>query len=151
MIRSALRRFAGDSFPPELRLEVMKASVLYHAPMFQITFESTFDDVAKAAKKLFDQQHTTNDVSAILQQTAEQALLETCIFKVQKVERMCGSSALNFTHSMAPLFDVIDARIHHLEIFVQSGPSYRCVVAIGKARDATRAEASFSRTEDLRP
>jgi hypothetical protein len=83
MIRSALRRFAGDSFPPELRLEVMKASVLYHAPMFQITFESTFDDVAKAAKKLFDQQHTTNDVSAILQQTAEQALLETCIFKVQ--------------------------------------------------------------------
>jgi hypothetical protein len=115
----------------------MRASVLYHAPTLEISLQSRFDDVTKAASSLFDKQYATDAVNAVLQQTAEQALLETCIFKVQKVERMCGSSALNFTHSMAPLFDVIDARIHHLEIFVQSGPSYRCVVAIGKARDAT--------------
>jgi hypothetical protein len=127
MTEGAQRRFADASFPPELRLEVMKASVSYHAPTFEITSESTFDDVKKAAASLFDKQHYTSDaVNTTLQQTAEQALLETCIFKVERdFESESNSNELNFTRSMAPLFDTIGAHIHFLEISVHTGRSHR--------------------------
>jgi hypothetical protein len=137
MTQGARRRFADASFPPEWRLQVMKASVLQHVPIFVITPESTFDDVAKAATSLLDTQHTqytTDAVYAVLQQTADQALLETCIFKIER-DRKTDGNALDFTRSMAPALDSIGARIHHLEISVHSDPSLSGVVAIGRATE----------------
>jgi hypothetical protein len=130
MTEGAQRRFADASFPPELRLEVMKASVSYHAPTFEITSESTFDNVKKAAASLFDKQHYTSDaVNTTLQETAEQALVETCIFKVERdSESQSNFNELNFTRSksdfnernftrsMAPLLDTIGAHIHFLGV-----------------------------------
>jgi hypothetical protein len=133
MTQGAQRRFADSSFPPELRLEVMRASVLYHAPTLEISLQSRFDDVTKAASSLFDKQYATDAVNAVLQQTAEQALLETCIFKVERFRHSWGLYGLDFTHSMASLLDVIGAHIHHLEICVNFEPSGRCPRAVEQA------------------
>jgi hypothetical protein len=84
MIRSAHRRFASDSSPPELRLLVMKASVPYHASTFAITGESRFKDLAQIATTLFDTQQVADPADDSLLQIAEQALLETCIFTIKR-------------------------------------------------------------------
>jgi hypothetical protein len=133
MTQGAQRRFADASFPPELRLQVMKASVSYHAPTFDITPKSTFDDVTKAATSLFDTQHTTDAIDAVLQQTAEQALLETSIFKVER-DPKSHVNELNSTRSMAPLLDIIGACIRHLKISMHAIPLSNGFADTGKAQ-----------------
>jgi hypothetical protein len=111
----------------------MKASVSYHAPTFDITPKSTFDDVTKAATSLFDTQHTTDAIDAVLQQTAEQALLETSIFKVER-DPKSHVNELNSTRSMAPLLDIIGACIRHLKISMHAIPLSNGFADTGKAQ-----------------
>lgn len=133
MIQGAQRRFADASFPPELRLLVMKASVSYHARTFEISLMTTARDLAQAAAALFNPNPTSAAVHATLQQTAEQALLETCIFKV---ERIFNPFDLHTTHGIAPLLETIGARIRHLEIHLDTSSSHQPYEKLVKASDS---------------
>lgn len=133
MIRSAQSRLAGASFPSELRLLVMKASVSYHAPTLAISFTSTTADLAGAAATLFDAHPTSAAVHNTLQQTAEQAILETCIFKV---ERVFNPFDLHTTRGIAPFLETIGARIRHLEIHLNTSSSYQPETTLVKASDS---------------
>lgn len=47
--KDAHKRFASPSFPPELRLQVMKAGVLHGTSRWRVSLKDTVDDIWNAA------------------------------------------------------------------------------------------------------
>ncbi|GAB7336379.1 hypothetical protein MBLNU13_g09105t2 [Cladosporium sp. NU13] len=122
MVKGAQLRMTNASFPQELRLQVMKASVLYHSPTFNISSatQSRTDDFVHAVGSLFDKQQTSGALYDTLRELAEQALFETAIFKVQKCISQIKLGAL---HSTAPLLDEVGGRVQHLELIAHVFPA----------------------------
>lgn len=95
MAKGALKRLVDPSFPPELRLQVMKAGVPYGTSCWRPGRFRTIDDLKNAAfsslfhpklwdhKKLrFNQSWLDSEARSILANTAEQAFLEAAIFEI---------------------------------------------------------------------
>jgi hypothetical protein len=132
MVKGAQLRMTDTSFPQELRLQVMKASVLYHSPTFTIssTTRSNTDDIALAMRSLFTKQQTSDALCDTLRELAEQAFFETSIFKVQK----CLSQIkLGAFHSTAPFLDESGERVQHLELIAHVFPTVNCQAMLKEA------------------
>jgi hypothetical protein len=132
MTKGAQLRMTDTSFPQELRLQVMKASVLYHSPTFNISSatQSRTDDFIYAVRSLFDEQETSGALIDTLRELAEQAFFETAIFKVQK----CLSQIkLIDLHSTAPLLEEVGERVHHLELVAHIFPALSCQATLKEA------------------
>ena len=138
MVKSAQLRMTDPSFPQELRLRVMKHSVLYHSPTFNIssTTQSRTDDLVHAVHSLFDKQQTSGSLYDMLRELAEQALFETAIFKVQKCLSQIKLSAL---HSSAPLLDEVGGRVQHLELIAHVFPALSCQATLKEATKVWRS------------
>lgn len=125
MARSALKRLADPSFPPELRLEVMKAGVPFGTTWWYIAPGKTMKDLRNAAYHsllplVSDQSHIHD--SAVDQQTysiikdaAEQAFLGNVIFNIQLHWSM---TMHNETSSVVDsmLLRSIGAHMHYLDM-----------------------------------
>ena len=138
MTKGAQLRMANTTFPQELRLQVMKASVLYHLPTFIIssTTHSTSDDFTDALASLFDRQQPDGALHDTLKDLAEQALFETAIFKVQK----CLSQIkLSDMHSTAPLLNEAGDRVRYLELIAHVFPGVTCQATLEEATNAWKS------------
>jgi len=82
MTRGAQLCMTNASFPQELRLQIMRASVVYHSSTFKVTSWTISDDYTSAVTSLFDTQHTNGALHDMLMELGEQALFEAAIFRV---------------------------------------------------------------------
>jgi len=132
MIKGAKLRMTNTSFPQELRLQVMKASVAYHAPTFNIspTTHSNTDDFVDACVSLFDTHPTDGALYDILKGLAEQAFLESAIFKLR---RCLSPYKEEDMHSTAPLLEEVGERVHHLELIARTYPAVSCKATVKEA------------------
>ena len=119
MTKGAQLRMTKASFPQELRLQVMKASVQYHSSTFRIpataTSETLTEDLKDAATSLFDTQHTFGALYDTLKALAEQAFFEAAIFKVYTSDFRFSEADM---YSTDPDFGNIAERMQHLELRV---------------------------------
>lgn len=106
------QRHVVKKLPSELQLQVMGASVLYHASVLSIGQASA---VAKEAACLFDGQyikHLATDIHHTLQRIAEQAILNNVIFKAH----------LSISHPDVDLTHRLDRslrrHIHYIEVTI---------------------------------
>ena len=115
MTESAQMRMTNASFPQELRLQVMKASVRYHSSTVNLSPEThgKTNFLTNNAKSLFDTQHTFGAVYDTLKELAEQALLETAIFKLH-TSNSSSRSKDDDKYDVAPLFYKLAERVQHL-------------------------------------
>ena len=123
MTKSAQLRLTNASFPQELRLQVMKASVLYHSSPLNIFHDTDSDATTKkitnAAKFLFDTRHASGALYNTLKELAEQAFFEAAIFRVHTCISLHGSSECKI---IARLHDEILERVQHLELTIRILP-----------------------------
>ena len=119
MTKGAQLRMTKASFPQELRLQVMKASVQYHSSTFRIpataTSETLTEDLKDAATSLFDTQHTFGALYDTLKVLAEQAFFEAAIFNVYTSVSLSREGNI---YSTGPDFGNIAERVQHLELDV---------------------------------
>jgi hypothetical protein len=123
MTKGAQLRMMDASFPQELRLQVMKASVRYHSSTFTIPSiaRGNTNLLTDKATSLFDTQHTSGAVYETLRELAEQAFFETVIFKLQT-----SISFVRFGHGdmygIAPLFHELAEHMQHVELTIRVLP-----------------------------
>ena len=124
------RRFADSSFPPEVRLLVMKAGVLQHASCWRVGHRSTVEDLRQAAFSCllpawlwhsqvspFDLSRLDHESRGILTDTAQQAFLGTTIFKINAVcKQLEILRELRF--EVPPLFMNVGVHIRYLEMAI---------------------------------
>lgn len=121
MTKGAQLRMANASFPHELRLQVMKASLRCHASTFNISSTASSDtftsNLKDAVTSLLDTQHTSDAICDTLKELAEQAFFETAIFKV--------NTSISFSryrdgkmYEIPPLFYEIAERVQHIELTI---------------------------------
>lgn len=123
MTKGAQLRMTNASFPQELRLQVMKASVRCHSSTFNISSSPLgMTNLLKGiATSLFDTQHTFGAVYDTLRQLAEQAFFEATIFKVHTGSSFSRAKDGKMYDS-GPLYDEIADRVQHLELQVRIMP-----------------------------
>jgi hypothetical protein len=123
MTKGAQLRMTNASFPQELRLQVMKASVRCHSSTFKIASDERgyTNLLADKAACLFDTQHAFGAVYDTLRELAEQAFFEATIFKVHT-----GASSSRAKdgkmYDTGPLYDELAERVQHLEFKVRIMP-----------------------------
>jgi hypothetical protein len=123
MTKGAQLRMMNASFPQELRLQVLKASVRYHSSTFTIpsTTRGNTNLLTDKPTSLFDTQHTSGAVYETLRDLAEQAFFETVIFKLQT-----SISFVRFDHGdmygIAPLFYELAEHMQHVELTIRILP-----------------------------
>jgi len=134
MVSDAQQHFADASFPPELRLQVMKSGVPYNT-----TCKLSLSESLETAKGLRDQAHglllspprelwyqldpwADQVTSDIVKSTAELAFLETVIFELGVDDLLhtarreeWGSGSASASASFA---ETIGARIHYLNLTI---------------------------------
>jgi hypothetical protein len=127
MTKGAQQRMTNATFPQELRLQVMKASVLYHSPTFKISSstQNNTGDFTDAVKSLFDTQHAFGTLYETLWNLAEQVFFETAIFQVH--------IKLSDGHITAPLLDEAGGRVQHLELIARVLPGVSCEATLKEA------------------
>ena len=117
MTRGAQLRMTKASFPQELRLQVMRASVQYHSSTFHISAAAPSETLAKTLKNavtsLFDTQHTFGALHDTLKALAEQAFFEAAIFNVFTSLSLSREGNM---YSTGPYFDKIAERVQHLQL-----------------------------------
>jgi len=127
--KEAHERFASPSFPPELRLQVMKAAVLQNIPTWQAGRYTSLHSMRHAAfssllpselwnsKKLrFNSSWLDSKARGTLANTAKQALLETAIFKANATFMLTNEGP---RFDVPPLLEEVGARIHYLDLSVR--------------------------------
>jgi hypothetical protein len=123
MTKGAQLRMTKASFPQELRLQVMRASVQYHSSTFRISSTEADEDLAKdlkdAATSLFDTEHTFGALYDTLKKLADQAFFEAAIFNVFTSFSLSREGS---TYSTGPDFDKIAERVQHLELDILIPP-----------------------------
>lgn len=125
MIKGAQLRMTNASFPQELRLQVMKASVQFHASTFNISSTATSDTVTNGLKdavnSLFDTQHIPDTVCDTLQELAEQAFFEAAIFKIDTSISLTRYKDGKM-YEIPPVFYEIAERVQHVELTISVLP-----------------------------
>ena len=117
MTKGAQLRMTKASFPQELRLQVMRASVQYHSSTFHTSAaapsEDLTEDLKDAATSLFDTQHTFGALYDTLKALAEQAFFEAAIFNAFISVSLSREGDI---YSTGPDFDKIAERVQHVEL-----------------------------------
>lgn len=127
--KDAHKRFASPSFPPELRLEVMKAGVLQNTSSWHVNsrgdtvdkmrnraFSSLLPSSLWNSKKLrFDPTWLDSNVRGILANAAKQAFLENMIFKIDARFTMIGGRPC---FVIPQLLEDIGAHMNYLELAI---------------------------------
>lgn len=143
MTKDAQLRMTSEGFPQELRLQVMRASVMYHASTFSVDSGDTEDEfllkelttsfypqpksdnITDAAASLFDTQHTVGALHDTLKELAEQALFKATIFKVYKYffRARENKNAVDSIGCIAPLIQRSGKHVQHLELVTHLLPA----------------------------
>lgn len=134
MTKGAQLRMTKASFPQELRLQVMKASVQYHSSTFHIpataSSETLTETLKDAATSLFNTQHTFGALYDTLKVLAEQAFFEAAIFKISTRISLSREGKI---YSTSPEIGKIAERVQHLEHRVLMQPELGWEATLDKA------------------
>lgn len=128
MVSDVQKHFAKASFPPELRLQVMKAGVPYNTTCKLSTFRSmkTMTDLRNEAHSFLlfpPRQHwyqldpwADEEISDIVKSTAEQAFLEIVIFKLAINRSLPTAIDQDWISGLSSFATTIGPRIHFLNL-----------------------------------
>jgi len=128
MVSDAQKRFADASFPPELRLQVMKAGVPYNTICKLSLHESmkTIENLRNEAHSLLLShpcEHwyqldpwADEETFNIIKITAEQAFLETAMFKLCIDALLPTLKHGDWMSGLSSIPESIGSRIYHLEL-----------------------------------
>lgn len=132
--KGAHKHFAGPSFPAELRLQVMKAGVLcgtnwwyagnsYHTRTMHEMRNAALSSLLPSElwdpdKRRFNANWLDEETRSVLAETAEQAFLETAIFKIDATFSFLEVDYAE-RFKMSPLLMAVGARMHHLDLAIR--------------------------------
>jgi hypothetical protein len=133
MVSDVQKRFADPKFPPELRLQVMKAGIPYNTTSKLSLSQSmkTIEGLRNEAHGLLlfpPREHSyqldpwaDEETTNIIKSAAEQAFLETAIFKLGINHSLPISEHRDWMSGLSSIPETIASRIHYLDLntFVQ--------------------------------
>jgi hypothetical protein len=149
------RHFASSSFPPELRLLVMRAGVLQHAPCWHVGPKTTMDDLKEAAfscllpsslwcpqvsRFVFDR--LDDQMRSILTDTAQRAFLENTIFKIDAVDRKMGDILRELRFEVPPLLKDVGPFVHNLAMTIR--------VSVGGSNKPQNCNHAWAAIQDIK-
>lgn len=128
MVSDVQKRFVDPSFPPELHLQVMKAGVPYNTTSKLSLYRSmkSIEGLRNEAHGLLlfpPREHwyqldpwADEEISKIIRSTAEQAFLETAIFKLCINDSLPVLKHGDWMSGLSLIPETIGSRIHYLDL-----------------------------------
>jgi hypothetical protein len=149
MAKGALDRLADPDFPHELRLQVMKEGVSECTTWLYIAHGTNLDDMRNAVYDflVFPFWDYSRAKYAAVREAAEQAFLESVIFKVELSHSITLNSAIG-NAALSPLLATIGARLHYLDLSTYidgSRISHQDILEGTSCRPITRCMDSLKR------